>query len=242
MTTPDKKFDLGDYVEVKDRIKLFYELYAGGRLVTETVGVVEVGPTSYVMVRALAYRTVDDPHPGTGTSWLAVPGSTSYTKGSEVENAETSAWGRAIGSLGILIDRSIASSQEVQNKQEDKPKTYGAQESLVGDLSRSGKIAKGGAMMCDLEWRQGPDGHAIGFTLQIAGDKSIPQCVVKGPLGEALWFAMDGGERDMKGMKVHVTGRLYAISEEGRTTFHRLYVSKIETDEFVLPSEAEAAA
>ena len=30
----DKKFELGDYVEVKDRIAIFYELYPQGRLCT----------------------------------------------------------------------------------------------------------------------------------------------------------------------------------------------------------------
>ena len=115
---PDKKFELGDYVEVKDRIKLFYELYAGGRLVTRRVEMLTAPDgTQRVLVSALAYRSVDDPLPGVGSSWLQIPGLTPYTRGSEVENAETSAWGRAIGALGILIDKSIASAQEVENKQ-----------------------------------------------------------------------------------------------------------------------------
>lgn len=36
-------------------------------------------------------------------------------KTSYVENCETSAWGRALGNMGIGIDTSIASAEEVQN-------------------------------------------------------------------------------------------------------------------------------
>ena len=119
---PDKKFELGDYVEVKDRIKLFYELFGQGRLVTGEVRLTsEPDGVPRVVVQAFAYRTPDDPQPGVGWSWLELPGKTSYTRGSEIENAETSAWGRAIGSLGILIDRSIASANEINNKAGDAP-------------------------------------------------------------------------------------------------------------------------
>ena len=42
-------------------------------------------------------------------------GSTFINKTSYIENCETSAWGRALGNLGIGIDTSIASAEEVQN-------------------------------------------------------------------------------------------------------------------------------
>ena len=57
--------------------------------------------------KALAYRTPDDPLPTVGHSYLEVPGATPYTRGSEIENVETSAWGRAIGALGIGISESL---------------------------------------------------------------------------------------------------------------------------------------
>lgn len=119
---PDKKFDLGGYIEVKDRIAKFYELYAQGRLVTGEVRLSnEPDGVPRVMVQGLAYRSPEDTHPGVGWSWMELPGKTTYTKGSELENTETSAWGRAIGSLGILIDGSIASAQEVENKKGGHP-------------------------------------------------------------------------------------------------------------------------
>ncbi len=42
-------------------------------------------------------------------------GSTFINKTSYIENCETSAWGRALGNLGIGIDASIASADEVFN-------------------------------------------------------------------------------------------------------------------------------
>ena len=120
--SPEKKFDLGDYVEVRDRVKLFYELYAQGRLVTTEVRAsTEPDGKPRIWVQAKAYRTIDDPLPGIGWSWMELPGASSYTLHSELENTETSAWGRAIGSLGILIERSIASSNEIASKAQPAP-------------------------------------------------------------------------------------------------------------------------
>ena len=42
-------------------------------------------------------------------------GSTFINKTSYVENCETSAWGRALGNLGIGLDTSVASADEVKN-------------------------------------------------------------------------------------------------------------------------------
>lgn len=169
----DKKFDLGEYVEVKDRIKLFYELYANGRLTTERVDMLTAPDGKQrVMVHAQAYRTPDDPHPGDGYSWLELPGSTPYTKGSEVENAETSAWGRAIAALGILVDRSIASAQEVESKQVQQEKgSLGWQPSAAPP--REGSllgIAEAAKPPHDFEVRQTPDGPSVGFALKEGRD------------------------------------------------------------------------
>lgn len=107
----------GKYTEVKNRIQLFYAAYPTGALVTESVTYPDMGDgVPRVQVQAAAFRTPDDAHPGRGTSWLVVPGKTPYTNGSEVENAETSAWGRAIAAVGIAIDQGIASAQEIRSK------------------------------------------------------------------------------------------------------------------------------
>ncbi len=79
---------------------------------------VEVEGKKWVIGRAYAYRTPDDQRPGIGTAWEIVPGTTPFTRGSEIQNLETSAWGRAIGALGIGVDASIATLDEVQHAKE----------------------------------------------------------------------------------------------------------------------------
>lgn len=117
MSAQPKPAFAADYVDVKERIRLFYEKHPDGRLVTSSVhGSDEPDGTPRIWVEALAYRTPDDPLPGHGWSWMVLPGATSFTRGSEIENTETSAWGRAIGSLGIGISKSIASDDEIKGK------------------------------------------------------------------------------------------------------------------------------
>lgn len=111
-----------DYIEVRERLQLFYAAYPTGAVQTVDVRFLnDFDDKPRVVVEARAYRTPDDPHPGVGFSWMVVPGRTPYTNGSELENAETSAWGRAIASVGIGTDRSIASAQEVLAKRQEEP-------------------------------------------------------------------------------------------------------------------------
>lgn len=110
---PEFQDRMKDYVPVNERIEAFYTAFPNGSIQSEIVELTE----ARVTVKAYAYRTVDDPKPGTGHSSVNIPGSTPYTKGSEIENAETSAWGRAIAALGFEVKRGIASTEEVANKQ-----------------------------------------------------------------------------------------------------------------------------
>ncbi len=243
-----KKFELGDYVEVKDRIKLFYELFGQGRLVTDEVTLTsEPDGKPRVMVRAKAYRSPEDTLPGVGYSWLELPGRTPYTNGSELENAETSAWGRAIASLGILLDKSIASAQEIKNKEgavpaDAKPDkmeiTTGETMRSLGELERTGAVAKGTGRHSDLEWRQTPNGYHIGFLLEVGDDKPKPQVSIEGNLAVSLFAAM--ANQPMLGMKVTVKGELFEITAPQRRKFYRIEATGIETDEWILPARAEA--
>lgn len=240
---PDKKFELGEYVEVKDRIKLFYELYAGGRLVTSKVEILTAPDGKQrVMVKAKAYRSVDDPLPGKGTSWMELPGTTSFTRGSEVENAETSAWGRAIGSLGILIDKSIASANEIQNKDDEGRSGIGhvpvaplppvdATDGLIGTVEV-------GKPPVDLEKRQTPDGPAFGFKLK-NGRKSYPVLAV-GPLAEAL--SLSGLKPDER---VTVYGSIDMVpwDKDGKAMppYARVNPTKVATADWILPADVTEA-
>ena len=106
-------FKLDDYVDVAARIKAWYEAYPDGRIETTMMHLDDKG----VSFRALAYRGLgnDEQPAGTGHSFLAIPGSTPYTRGSEVENCETSAVGRALVMAGLPAKK-VASSEEIASK------------------------------------------------------------------------------------------------------------------------------
>jgi hypothetical protein len=130
-----------DYVQVNERIIKFIEKYPEGSLQSE---IVELTGERVVM-RGMAFRNPDDPKPGIGHSWLEIPGKTAFTRGSEIENAETSAWGRALAALGFEVKRGIASAEEVRNKSDDSsaaPSDPTITPSAVPGVERGGRTAQ----------------------------------------------------------------------------------------------------
>jgi hypothetical protein len=121
--------DLSDYIEVPERIRDFIAKFPDGSLQCEAVEYRDL-PTPagdlkmHVIYHALAFRYPDDPRPGHGMASEPLPGLTPYTKGSELMNAETSAWGRALAALGFVSKRDgsagVATANEVRARQ-DKP-------------------------------------------------------------------------------------------------------------------------
>jgi hypothetical protein len=110
-------YDLGDYKEVPDRIAEFKQEYPQGSL-QGSYHLQEIAGDTWVVYIASAYRTADDERPGIGMAWEPFPGKTNYTKDSELMNAETSAWGRAIVALGFMAKgEKVASANEVRSRQ-----------------------------------------------------------------------------------------------------------------------------
>lgn len=109
-----------DYIDVASRIVEFRTQYPTGSLVQQNLEFVkDFGNKDWVVYTAAAYRTPDDTCPGIGTAWEPVPGATNFTRDSEVQNAETAAWGRAmVAALAVDTKKGIASSEEVRNRQE----------------------------------------------------------------------------------------------------------------------------
>jgi len=107
-----------DYIDVATRIVEFREKFPQGSLQQVKYEFVVVNNKSWIVYTAAAYRTPDDERPGIGTAWEPIPGPTNFTRDSEVQNAETAAWGRAmVAALAVDTKKGIASSEEVRNRQ-----------------------------------------------------------------------------------------------------------------------------
>jgi hypothetical protein len=126
---------LDDYIDVAQRIADFRAQYPEGTLQpvlheganyrllqaqgTEKNG--DIVQQTFVVVVAAAFRSPTDPRPGIGMAWEVFPGRTNFTRGSELQNAETSAWGRAIIAVGASDSKKgIASREEVRNRQAER--------------------------------------------------------------------------------------------------------------------------
>lgn len=97
-----------EYVMVKDRLIAFNEMYPNGSIVTEKTEL-----DTRVEFKATVTPDVEKPtRIFTGHS-QAVWGDGYINKTSALENAETSAVGRALAMMGIGVIESIASADEV---------------------------------------------------------------------------------------------------------------------------------
>ena len=110
-----------DYIDVASRLADMREKYPDLTMQQVSMEFVSVGQKDFVVYTAAAYRTPDDVRPGIGTAWEPIPGPTNFTRDSEVQNAETAAWGRALIAIGASTKNGIASAEEVSNRSGDAP-------------------------------------------------------------------------------------------------------------------------
>lgn len=119
-----------DYVLINERIAAFRASYPEGALQPwdpahpyriEQIPDAAGKPVTYIVVVAAAYRTPTDMRPGVGMAYEIFPGTTNFTRRSELQNAETSAWGRAIvAALAADTSRAIASAEDVRNRKAEE--------------------------------------------------------------------------------------------------------------------------
>jgi hypothetical protein len=118
-------FDLDPlYKQVPERIADFRAKHPDGSLQPADLAkpyVIEVlDGRTFIVYTAAAYRSPDDTKPGIGIAWEPYPGKTPYTRDSELMNAETSAWGRAIVAVLASESKAIASAEDVRNRRADQ--------------------------------------------------------------------------------------------------------------------------
>lgn len=98
-----------EYAEVNQRIKAFRIVYPNGSITTSIISLVDGIVTMQATIKNEEGVVI-----ATGYA-QEKENSTYINKTSYIENAETSAVGRALGMCGFGIDTSIASYEEVQN-------------------------------------------------------------------------------------------------------------------------------
>lgn len=113
------------YIDVAARIVEFRGKFPDGSLqpadLASPYKIESIDGTTYIVVVAAAYRSPDDTRPGIGMAYEVFPGKSNFTRGSELQNAETSAWGRAIvAALAADTKQGIASAEEMRNRREEQ--------------------------------------------------------------------------------------------------------------------------
>ena len=115
---------MADYVDVAERIRQFRAAYPEGSLQPANpeipFKVLTIGDRTFIAYVAAAYRHPDDVRPGIGAAWETFPGKTPYTKDSELQNAESSAWGRAIVAALAADTKKVASLDEVRARKAEQ--------------------------------------------------------------------------------------------------------------------------
>ena len=113
-TTPI--FDPESYTPVAVRVRQFYDRFPAGRIVTELVSSEVRDGTTIVTFRALVFRSGNDTLPA-ATGWAAERDDDGEINAVAcLENAETSAIGRALANLGFAT--SVRPSREEMEKAE----------------------------------------------------------------------------------------------------------------------------
>jgi hypothetical protein len=224
-------FDPATYNTVAERIEAFIAKYPDGSLQAE---VIELSDHRVVM-RGLAYRSPEDTHPGIGHSAMPIPATNTMLRNSEIETAETSAWGRAIAALGFEVKKGVATSNEIEAKKGSNPVQPDAlveptDGSLIG-VAEVGKVGSG----ADFELRQTPEGPVCAFRLT-QGRKGW-KVIAHGALAVSLAALKPEGQR------VSVWGSMQdeTFAKGGKDiTFQVVNLERIKGDDFYLPYDDEA--
>lgn len=117
-----------DYVLVSDRVLYFNEKYPNGSITTSLVTDAE---SDLIVIKAFVYPDVAvSERCFTGYS-QAIKGDGFINKTAALENAETSAVGRALGMMGIGVIESIASGDEINKAQGSEGKRKGATDKQI---------------------------------------------------------------------------------------------------------------
>jgi hypothetical protein len=124
MPKTDINYSGEGYAPVADRVRLFYERYPAGRIVTHLVRRTD----DEVVFRAEVFRSPSDREPA-ATGWAAErEGDGEINTVACLENTETSAVGRALANLGLVASTHRPSREEMEKADRARARIRGVAE------------------------------------------------------------------------------------------------------------------
>ena len=165
--------NLDNYVDVATRLKMALEKWPNLRVSERGHEIATFGDSTVLICSVCVWRDETDEHPVIASASEPLPGRTPYTRNSELMVGMTSALGRALGYMGIGINSSIASRNEVEARQDqhaDTPRSV--QEPRKAEL---GSAAGDGASQPQLRMLR-----ALGYNGPTPRDKREASAIIDG--------------------------------------------------------------
>lgn len=179
-----------DYVDVAERLRLFKAAFPNGCLrpadPAQPFTIQEIGGREFIVYVAAAYRSPDDPMPAIAVAAEPAVGKTNFTRDSEVMNAETSAWGRAILAALAADSKKIASLDEVRNRRADEgdaPAPRGDTRARVGANAKPANAPRASG--------SAPSGAQVNLMTKLIGELSLDLSFVSGVVGRDVAALVD---------------------------------------------------
>ena len=104
-----------NYTTVNERLIMALAKYPDLRIQEHPSEIITTVNGETLICTVTIWRDATDERPVISSAAEIIPGRTPFTKFSERENGFTSAVGRGLGYMGFGIDRSIATSDDIQN-------------------------------------------------------------------------------------------------------------------------------
>lgn len=136
-----QKWDLGDYVEVKYRIKAFWMDFPNGAIDSSHMIADWDADPAHCEVLAKVYTDITDPMPRT-TGWAYEEKVGMINRTSFIENCETSAIGRALANMGMQGGNERPSREEMQSVQDHEDALKKAKLNLDGFIKMAEEEGK----------------------------------------------------------------------------------------------------
>lgn len=155
MTKTTLPFKPAEYALVADRIRLFYDRFPTGRIITKLVS-----RDREIVFRASVYRTAEDAAPA-ATGWASErEGDGEINLVACLENTETSAVGRALANLGFTASLKRPSYEEMQKAERVRRRLMRVSEdTIVSPFSEPTSVATGRPPAAGNEARTGRSGE-----------------------------------------------------------------------------------